>query len=264
MAPITKTLALAGALFAVSGVAAPVKRAVVWETVTDIVWTTVDVTTTLYPNQPQATSTFVPVTTPIAEVHAPTTTTTTTMTTKPEETLLPKPETTTTEAPAAPAPTTTQQPEITTPAPAPVTVEPTTTAEAPASTAPAPAPASNNAASSSGGGGSGYSGVCSEESPCTGDITFYQVATSMTNPSFCGGYDTDESPVLALPVGIMTKAYCGKTVTIKRPGREAQTGRVVDKCMGCDDTSIDLSPGLFQSLANEAEGRVSGVTWYIN
>ncbi|CAI7599692.1 unnamed protein product, partial [Penicillium discolor] len=61
MAPITKTLALAGAFFAMTGYSAPVaKRAVVWETVTDIVWTTVDVTTTVYP-QAAHTATVVPV-----------------------------------------------------------------------------------------------------------------------------------------------------------------------------------------------------------
>lgn len=259
MAPITKTLALAGALFAISGVSAPVnKRAVVWETVTEVAWTTVDVTTTLFPGQAHATTTVLPVTTPVAEVQ-PTTTEepAAAPTVVQKQHQEPKHTTTTTQAPAPPAPTTTQQPETTTEAPAPA--PPTTTAEAPTTTAPAPAATSSSAPSS------GYTGACDESSPCTGDITFYEVATSESAPSACGQTNSDDQTVVALPVGIMGSGNvgCGRTVTITHNG-QSRTGTVVDKCMGCDDTSIDLSRGLFKELADFSEGRVSGVEWYIN
>ena len=60
----------------------------------------------------------------------------------------------------------------------------------------------------------------------------------------------------------MSDSDCGKSVTIEYNG-VTQTGKVIDKCMGCDNTSIDLSRALFESFASLAEGRVSGATWYI-
>lgn len=68
--------------------------------------------------------------------------------------------------------------------------------------------------------------------------------------------------LLALPHGIMTDKDCGKTVVTEYNGR-SKTGTVVDKCMGCDNTSIDVSRHLFESLAPLAQGRIHDVTWYI-
>ncbi|KAJ6030203.1 uncharacterized protein N7446_000736 [Penicillium canescens] len=260
MAPITKTLALAGAFFALTGYAAPVaKRAVVWETVTDVVWTTVDVTTTLYPNQaPTSTATIVPVNaaavpTTQAAVEEKKVEPTTTSAVAPA----PAPATTeqaeTTAAPA-PAPATTEEAETTTPAPAPAP-EPTTSSAVPATT-----PSANVETTAS----TGYTGACSLSSPCDGDITYYDTATTSTNPSSCGTTnDGTTENVLALPVGIMKDGDCGKSVTIEYNGVTA-TGTVVDKCMGCDDSSIDLSRHLFGQLASMGAGRVTGAKWYIN
>jgi hypothetical protein len=69
--------------------------------------------------------------------------------------------------------------------------------------------------------------------------------------------------VVALPVGIMTDADCGKTVTITYNGKTA-TGIVVDKCMGCDPTSCDISRHMFGELADLGAGRLHGVSWHIN
>lgn len=69
--------------------------------------------------------------------------------------------------------------------------------------------------------------------------------------------------MIALPHSIMTEADCGKTVTVKYGG-STTTGKVVDKCMGCDSTSIDLSRHFFSSIAALAEGRLSGVTWWLS
>ncbi|KAJ6085841.1 hypothetical protein N7486_010122 [Penicillium sp. IBT 16267x] len=272
MAPISKTLALAGALFAMAGVAAPVqKRAVVWETVTDIVWTTVDVTTTVYPQEFVATATVVPVTTSAAaEVTTPTekptpeeyrqaqTTSTSTSSTS---TLAPAPVTTeqpTTVAAAVVEPTTSAAPVVEPTTSAAPVVEPTAAAE-PTSTSTAAAVATSVSSSSS-----GYSGSCAEGSPCTGQMTYYDTATSASNPSACGTTNDGLTElVLALPVGIMTDSDCGKTVTISYNG-VTQTGTVVDKCMGCDDTSVDLSRAFFEAFDPLSVGRISGATWYIN
>ncbi|KAJ5811047.1 hypothetical protein N7447_010563 [Penicillium robsamsonii] len=274
MAPITKTLALVGAFFALTGYSAPVaKRVVVWETVTDVVWTTVDVTTTIYPQATQTAT--VPVvanavpTTAAAAVQAPikeqekaaptTSSTTTTAAAAPtaeaivkEQKAAPTTSTTT----AAPAPTVEA---YSAPAPAPVVEAETTTAAPATATARAAKKETTNTETSS-----GRTGPCSEGSPCTGDITFYDTATTSTNPSSCGTTnDGTVENVLALPHGIMTDGDCGKTVTITYNGQTA-TGTVVDKCMGCDNGSIDLSRHFFGQLASMDKGRAGGAKWYIH
>lgn len=263
MAPITKSLALAGALFAACGFAAPVeKRAVVWVTVTDVVWTTVDVTTTIYPEQLGATTATVePVTTTPAAPAVPTTTVVPQQEseTQSQQQAAPAPQPET----SAPAPAPAPQPETTTaPAPpAPQPTEQTTVVPEPTSTSQAPAaPVSSSGSASD----SGYNGACDENSPCVGEMTYYDTATLATNPSACGTTNDGETElVLALPVGLMTDADCGKSVTIEYNG-VTQTGKVVDKCMGCDNTSIDLSRALFESFASLSAGRISGAKWYIN
>ncbi|KXG52485.1 Barwin-related endoglucanase [Penicillium griseofulvum] len=270
MAPISKTLALAGALFALTGYSAPVdKRAVVWEVVTDIVWTTVEVTVTV---DPQATHTTV------APVVA-TTTTATTTTAAAVQALAQEPgkvaPTTTSSTTTAAATTTTVKEQEKA---APTTTSSTTTA-APVPTleaysAPAPvveaaetsttASAITRATNTETTGSSGHTGACSESSPCEGEITFYDTATTATNPSSCGNTnDGTVENVLALPHGIMKDSDCGKTVTITYNGQTA-TGIVVDKCMGCSNGDVDLSRHLFGELSSFSKGRVSGAKWYIH
>ncbi|KAJ5501528.1 Barwin-related endoglucanase [Penicillium expansum] len=292
MAPITKTLALAGAFFALTGYSAPVaKRAVVWETVTDIVWTTVDVTTTIYPQATHAATVVpvvanaVPTTTaaPVVEAEkaAPATTSSSTTTTAAAVPTVEAPvkekaaptttsSSTTTAAPAVPTTTST----TTTAAPAAPTVEaetssaPVVEAQTSSTTAPTTTSAATSAATSESTNtettSSSNTGVCSESSPCDGDITFYDTATTATNPSSCGTTnDGTVENVLALPHGIMTDSDCGKTVTVTYNGQTA-TGIVVDKCMGCDNESVDLSRHFFAELASMDAGRVSGAKWYIH
>ena len=286
MAPISKSLALAGALFAAVGTALPVNKranAVVWETVTDVEWTTVDVTKTVYPEQhyapktqtvslvtaqPKPTVNAVPDNQPAeassssepAPAASTPTVSTPTAASTPTSVPAPPPQQKQPNIPA-PAPTTTVAPPP--PAPTVAPQEPTTSARS----AP-PSPPSNPSPPSSGGSGSsgssGYSGPCSKDSPCTGDITFYQTATSASAPSSCGTTNDGETEnVLALPHGIMKDGDCGKTVTVKYGG-STTTGKVVDKCMGCDNSSIDLSKHFFQDLGSLAEGRISGVEWWMN
>lgn len=107
------------------------------------------------------------------------------------------------------------------------------------------------------------SGPCTETRPCTGDMTFYDTATSTTNPSSCGTVnDGNVQNVLAISQSIMSEEDCGKTVVVEYDGKTA-TGTIVDKCSGCDSTSIDVSRHLFGSLALLTQGRIPGVRWYI-
>lgn len=271
MAPLAKSLALAGSLFAAFAAAAPVNKrgnVVVYETATTVVWTTVDVTTTVYGAQPTTEAPAPPPTTVVSVTHAVPTETpepTQPVETQPVET-----------QPASSAPTTTAAPTTVAPAPQPTVpaqepttseTQPTTTAAPTTSTSTTVQPQPTQSATSTGGSGSGsssgYSGACSKESPCTGQVTFYDTATSASAPSSCGYTNDGETEnVLALPVGIMKDSDCGRTVTIKYGG-STKTGKVVDKCMGCDSTSIDLSRHFFSELAAFAEGRLFGVEWWM-
>lgn len=259
MAPIAKTLALAGALFAVTGAALPVEKrenVIVWETVTDVVWTTIDITKTVYDDGTPKT-TVVPVVS-----SQPTTSASTesiaTPTVAPTPTAIPPPS----QEPNPPAATTTVAPPPPPPAPpvSPPRPEPTT-ASPPSPPPNRPSPPSQPSPSPS---PPSHQGACSKSSPCTGDVTFYDTATTSTNPSSCGTTNDGHSEnVLALPVGIMKDGDCGKSVTVKYGGSTV-TGTVVDKCMGCDSSSIDLSRHFFSSLADFSEGRISDVEWWIN
>ncbi|KAL2223428.1 hypothetical protein M432DRAFT_55194 [Thermoascus aurantiacus ATCC 26904] len=254
MAPISKTIALAGALFAAAGTAAPLNRredVVVWETVTDVVWTTVETTITITPGQTVAPVTygqFVPVTTTTPVVATPSSSSSSSIYTPP-----PAPKTTTSPAPQ-PAPTSSSAPVVT-----------STPASEPAPTsasAPAPAPAAESGSSLS--PISTYFGVCTAGSPCDGDGTYYDTATSPTNPSFCG-YTNDGlvENVIALPVGWMQDSDCGRSVTVSYGGRTA-TATVVDKCMGCEGNSIDMSRHLFSTFGSLDIGRLHNVEWWFN
>jgi len=282
MAAFMKTVALAGALFTVAGVAAPAapldKRDVVWETVTDIVWTTIDVTTTLYPGQPTATVETYQTTAEVSPTlhaahhqhnhyHGQGTTLTTSSSTEAEAEPTTSSSSSTVE-PVAAVVTSSSSSEAAAPVVTSSSEAPTTTAapivqavvESTSTSSTAAAATSASSSSSS----SGYSGSCAEGSPCVGDITYYDTATLATNPSYCDTTnDGSTELVLALPVGIMTESDCGKTVTITYNG-VTKTGTVVDKCMGCDDTSIDLSRALFDVFAAETVGRATGASWYIN
>lgn len=275
MAPLAKSLAVAATAFAALGAAAPGhghmhnhKRdeVTVWNTVTEVVWRTVDVTTTVTKGQSVPTTrieeTVNEATAPAAKPKEATSTSTSTstvqLTSSTTEAAAPSVETNvqvpTVSIPTQePAPEPTQEPEP----------EPTTTTQQPppvetSTVEPQPQPTQ-----SSGGGGGSSGGPCSSGSPCTGQVTFYDVATSRSAPSSCGNVnDGSTDKVLALPVGIMQDDDCGKTVTIKYKGKTS-TAQVVDKCMGCDNTSIDLSRAAFLDLASESEGRLYGVEWFM-
>jgi len=56
--------------------------------------------------------------------------------------------------------------------------------------------------------------------------------------------------------------YCGQTITVSLNGNSIQA-TVVDKCMGCEGDSIDLSTHAFSQLADESVGRTEA-SWYFN
>ncbi|EAW25460.1 allergen Asp F7 [Aspergillus fischeri NRRL 181] len=276
MAPIFKSLALASALFAAISSAAPVdlnKREidVVWTTVTTVVWTTVDVTTTIYPT-PQAptppvvesTPTPTPIPSSAPEQPEPIEASTQPETPEPQPTQ-PSVAASTPVAAAAAAPVAPAAPAPEEPAPQPATAAaPSTSTTTQAAPSAPPAANSGSSGSTEKAASSGYSGPCSKDSPCVGELTYYDTATSASAPSSCGlTNDGFSENVVALPVGIMTDADCGKTVTITYNGI-TKTATAVDKCMGCKPTDLDASRHLFGELADFGAGRIDGMSWYFN
>lgn len=62
---------------------------------------------------------------------------------------------------------------------------------------------------------------------------------------------------------------CGKKIRITRfdatkGGNRSQDVEVVDRCVGCKATDLDLSLTVFDNLAEEADGRVVGSWAWLN
>lgn len=267
-------LAVSGALFTLVA-ASPVKRDVVWETLTEEFVTTVPVTTTVWvdatdapaynqQNRPQFTGSAhsTPSAAP-AEVSQPA-----------PAPQAPSPYSSTYVAPAPISPTTTATPPP--PPPAPETISstspvyvpppattssssssayvPPTSAAAPPAPVYTPAPASTSAAPAP----TGDSGAPSGGTTYTGDITYYDVGLGS-----CGQTNTDSESVVAMAEGMMQKSYCGRSITISYEGNTHQA-TVVDTCPGCSGASLDLSPSLFTAVAPSGDGRVHGVDWWFD
>ena len=247
---------------------------VVWVTDWDYVTETVGITTTIW-----VSSGFVPPTTsasssssaevpaqffqgasaPSSPAPAPTTTSSTSVYVEPAPTstyVAPTPSTVAAPAYIAPVESSSTAAPVYVPESTPVAAysppESTTSA--------APAPVSSSSSSSG-----ASSGECSSGSPCEGDITYYTAGLGA-----CGiTSDGDTQNVVALPHGLMGtqsngNPYCGKTITITcTTTGKTTTATVVDKCMGCDNYSIDLSNAAFLELDDLAVGRTTA-TWYFN
>ncbi|PBP16202.1 riboflavin aldehyde-forming enzyme [Diplocarpon rosae] len=167
----------------------------------------------------------------------------------PESSYVPPP----VDVPAVPAYT---APPVETPIP--VYSAPPVETPIPVYSAPAPAPAAATPAAAAKvpsyattpSGATG--GVCSADSPCEGDITYYEAGLGACGTTNDGSVEK----VVALPHGMMGtqsngNPYCGMTVTIMLGSKTTQA-TVVDKCMGCKGNSIDLSNAAFGVLADFA------------
>lgn len=160
-----------------------------------------------------------------------------------------------------------------------------------AAAATAPASAPNQAPGTSNASGSGACGQIG--GICSGDLTVYDTTAGLSPEVFqksgfgsCGWLNNGtyenvfalahgESPIqppssLHHPTHSSTgmmgdqsngNPYCGRMATITFNGKVA-TGKLVDKCPGCDGQSIDLSYHLFAALgATTNTGRYHNVKW---
>ncbi|TAQ83399.1 hypothetical protein B7494_g8275 [Chlorociboria aeruginascens] len=104
----------------------------------------------------------------------------------------------------------------------------------------------------------------------TGDLTYYAPGLGA-----CGIVSSASDNICAVSHIIFDAAstsgnpnanpLCGKMIRIRRDKGDGQGTRsvdvkVVDRCVGCAAVDLDLSLGVFEELAYEAQGRVQG-TW---
>lgn len=92
-----------------------------------------------------------------------------------------------------------------------------------------------------------------------GDLTYYQPGLGS-----CGETSSATDKIVALSPSKFTDQadLCGKTITIEF-GSKNTTAKIVDKCPGCSADSIDVSPAVFEDLADLSVGRAQ-VSWSIN
>ena len=82
----------------------------------------------------------------------------------------------------------------------------------------------------------------------------------------CGRFNSDNDAVVALSPAQYgndpnpnNAAVCGRWITIRANGRTT-AAQVVDKCPGCASGSIDVSPAIFDDIADLGVGRIR-VDW---
>jgi len=101
----------------------------------------------------------------------------------------------------------------------------------------------------------------------SGDITYYTPGLGA-----CGYTNTTEQWVVAVAQSLFDtyddgsgnpnkNPLCGKMVTITGSEGAPFQAEIVDRCVGCQTTDLDLSPKLFETVYPKGNGRVSGVKW---
>lgn len=132
--------------------------------------------------------------------------------------------------------------------------------------------ASDDASSPSGSGGtsassgpSGSTGAganvgvsCGEAETYSGEATYYDFADGSGNCSFPA--TPDDLLVAAMnEVDYAGSAVCGACVRLEGPSGSVDV-RIVDRCPGCAQGDIDLSPEAFEHIAELSAGRVP-ISW---
>ncbi|KAI1402280.1 hypothetical protein F4819DRAFT_291531 [Hypoxylon fuscum] len=155
-------------------------------------------------------------------------------------------------------------------------VEPTTTEEPPApttSTYAAAPPASSTGSSS--GGSTGSDGIPYNKK-FSGEITYYNAALGACGYPDVGKDDTEN--IVAIPkqfwdnistltsYGINQPAHplCDKTITITSPDGKTTTAKIRDRCDGCVDLAIDVTPHTFKDLFGSLDSGRLDCSWTIN
>ncbi len=109
----------------------------------------------------------------------------------------------------------------------------------------------------------------------TGDLTYYSPGLGA-----CGWTSTGDDMICAVSHTVFDAAatsgnpnanpLCGKRVRIVRDyfeigaGNRSVDATVVDRCVGCGPRDLDLAPAVYDQLAPEVKGRVTGSWAWLN
>lgn len=104
-------------------------------------------------------------------------------------------------------------------------------------------------------------------SPSKGDLTWYDVGLGACgirseNSDLVGAVSHVLFDAAAISTNPNENPLCQASLRLFHEGKMIDV-RVVDRCVGCEETDIDVSPGVFEQLANLDQGRVS-VSWQWN
>ncbi|KAF8526757.1 RlpA-like double-psi beta-barrel-protein domain-containing protein-containing protein [Gautieria morchelliformis] len=82
----------------------------------------------------------------------------------------------------------------------------------------------------------------------------------------CGGWNTSNDPIVAISTQIYDDgSNCGQWVYITNTANGQTTyGQVQDSCPSCGAGSLDMSPAVFQNLADLSEGDIPIEWHYMN
>jgi len=162
---------------------------------------------------------------------------------------------------STPAQPTTTAAKTTSSAKAKTTVEPTTTkSKAATKTSSTAKETATDSGSSSSGSGTTF----------TGEATFYG-----TGLGACGITNTDTDYICAVSKDLFdgfegytggnpnANPICGKKLTATYKGKTVSV-TVTDRCVGCALHDLDFAPSAFDQLADQALGRLTGMTWQWN
>ncbi|KAJ5634035.1 hypothetical protein N7528_001877 [Penicillium herquei] len=97
--------------------------------------------------------------------------------------------------------------------------------------------------------------------PYTGDLTYYDPGLGA-----CGYTSTESESICAVSHILFDAAstgsdpndnpLCGLKIRIRRDGQSVDV-KVVDRCVGCAETDLDVTESVFEDLATLAQGRVT-------
>jgi len=145
------------------------------------------------------------------------------------------------------------------------TIESTSVYVAPTTSTTSSAPAATTSASSG-----ASSGLAASGTEYSGDLTWYDVGLGA-----CGLTSTSDEAIVAISQKIFDSPdyatanpnlnpLCGKSVTIKGKNGQSYQAKVVDRCVGCAESDLDLSQDFFNTVTSNGDGRVSGMSWSWN
>ncbi|SPC64917.1 uncharacterized protein UHOD_07881 [Ustilago sp. UG-2017b] len=102
--------------------------------------------------------------------------------------------------------------------------------------------------------------------PFTGRATYYD-----TGLGACGITNSDSDPIVAISRDLFEQynpsdanpnhnSLCGRKVEITWKGKTVRAF-ATDECPGCENTSLDMSPKVFESLDAKEKGVLDGIQW---